>query len=83
MKRFLVGFVIGAGCSAAIVLATTPRSGAENRQRLTNSYSYARQRITEKVQNAMEEGRNAASSREQELWADFHQRLDAHKQKDT
>jgi gas vesicle protein len=82
MKRFLLGFAIGATASAAIVLATTPRSGTETRQQLANTYAYARQRINEKVQTALSEGRTAATAREQELWSEFHRRVDNGKQKE-
>lgn len=76
MKRFLIGFAIGATASAAMVLATTPHSGTETRQRIVKTYDYARQRITDTVHTAIEAGRTAAAAHEQELWSEFHRRLD-------
>lgn len=75
MKQFVIGFVIGAAGSAVVVLATTPESGAETRRRLIVAYSYARQRMLDTVHTALEAGRLAAATREQELWAEFHRRL--------
>ncbi len=71
MERFVLGFVIGATVSGAVVLATTPKSGAA-----------VRRRITEVVQAALEAGRVAAAAREQELWAEFHRRLQEGKPKE-
>jgi hypothetical protein len=55
----------------------------ETRQRITNAYDYARQRITRRVHDALEEGRQAAAEQEQELWAEFHKRLDHSRQEDV
>jgi gas vesicle protein len=82
MGRFVLGFAIGAAASAAVVLATTPRSGGETRQHITNAYDYARQRITRRVQDALEEGRHAAAEHERELWSEFHKRLEHSRQED-
>lgn len=91
MKRFLLGFAIGATASAVIVLATAPKSGMETRQSMRiafvgmrehiaiiqQSYAETRQQIVDRVQYAIEVGRAAAAAREQELWAEFHQRRQA------
>jgi len=56
MSGFLLGAVIGAG----VVLLFLPRSGAETRQLLQG-----------RVEAVLEEGRQAAESRRQELTARF------------
>jgi gas vesicle protein len=82
MGRFFLGFAIGAAASAAVVLATTPRAGVDTRQQITNTYDYARQRITRRVREAMDEGRYAAAAHERELWSEFHKRLEHSRQED-
>jgi gas vesicle protein len=64
MERFLTGFAIGAAISSAAVLATSQRSGAETRQW-----------IARRIRTALEAGQTAAAAREQQLWAEFHQRI--------
>jgi gas vesicle protein len=65
MGRFLLGFVIGAVIGAATVIISAPRSGAE-----------ARHGIGDLIKGALEAARQAATGREQELWAAFRARLE-------
>lgn len=65
MDRFFVGFVIGATVNAAVVLVFTPASGEEMRRG-----------IVAHIRGALAAGRAAATAREQELWAEFHRRLE-------
>lgn len=58
--QFLEGMVLGAALSAAVVLLLTPQSGAEMRQA-----------IQDRVQDIVDEGRQAAEERRQELTAQF------------
>lgn len=69
MGRFLLGFIVGAAVSATAVILATPRSGVE-----------LRQGVTDALDAALAEGRAAAAAREQELWNEFRQRLEASQQ---
>lgn len=64
MDRFVFGFVVGTTLSVALVLIYTPKSGAETRQAIANRFHAA-----------LEAGRRARNTREQELWAEFRSRL--------
>ncbi|NJP05505.1 MAG: YtxH domain-containing protein [Chloroflexaceae bacterium] len=61
--HFVLGFVLGAAASAAAVIAYAPRSGEETRQS-----------IADQLKAAWEEGKQATSQREAELWQEFYQR---------
>ncbi len=63
---FVGGALIGAAIGAGVIVFTTPKSGEETRQTLS-----------ERWQNALEVGKRAARDREQELWADFNTRVKA------
>jgi gas vesicle protein len=58
--RFTGGFLLGAALGAGAVLLLAPRSGAETKQM-----------IQARVQNILDEGRDAAEARRQELTAQF------------
>ena len=58
--RFLGGLVLGAALSAGLVLLFAPQSGAQMRQM-----------IQERVQEVVDEGRQAAEERQLELSARF------------
>jgi gas vesicle protein len=58
----LLGMVIGAG----VALFTTPKTGDETRQDISNRWH-----------SALEQGKRAAREREQQLWADFNTRVKA------
>lgn len=63
---FLGGAALGAAVGAAIVIFSAPKSGPDVRQ----SISY-------RFKGALEQGKDAARQREQELWADFNTRVKA------
>jgi gas vesicle protein len=65
MGHFLLGFTIGTAIGAAVVIFTAPRSG-----------SALRRGIGDTIQGALEAARHAGEAHEQELWADFHARLE-------
>lgn len=58
--RFLEGMVLGAALSATLVLLFAPQSGDQTRQT-----------IRDRVQAVVDEGRQAADERRQELMAQF------------
>lgn len=64
MGRFLLGFTVGAAIGAAVVIFTTPRSGAS-----------LRASIGETVRGAVEAAKNASTAREEQLWNDYRSRL--------
>jgi len=63
MLRIAAGFLLGAMIGAAVVLLFAPRSGADTQQL-----------IRERVQAVLDEGRQAAEARRQELRAQFEAR---------
>ncbi len=63
---FVGGTVVGAAIGAGIIAFSTPKSGSETRQSLTERWN-----------SALELGKRAARDREQELWADFNTRVKA------
>lgn len=65
MGRFLLGFLIGAAIGIAAVLLSTPRNAAGQRRGLS-----------ELLKGALEAGRQASSVKEQEMWSDFHARVE-------
>lgn len=73
--RFVLGFLIGTALGAVAVSLLSPRSGAESRMGLTANLSTARGSLTDRVRAAISAGQRAASAREQELWAEYRQRL--------
>lgn len=58
--RFLEGMLLGAALSATLVLLFAPQSGDQTRQT-----------IRDRVQDVVDEGRQAADERRQELMAQF------------
>lgn len=81
--RFVVGFLVGAALGAVAVAVLTPRSGEETRMGLAVNLSGARGTISNKLKSAIEAGKRAASSREQELWSEYRKRIaDANKPRD-
>jgi gas vesicle protein len=73
--RFMIGFLIGAALGAIAVSLLSPKSGAESRLGLTANLGTARSSLTERVRAAISAGQRAASTREQELWTEYRQRL--------
>lgn len=58
--HFVEGLVVGAALSVAVVLLLTPQSGVEMRQR-----------IQDRIQEVLDEGRQAAEERRLELTTRF------------
>ena len=73
--RFVLGFLIGVGLGAVAVTMLTPRSGDETRLGLAANLGGARQGLGERFRAAVEAGKRAASSREQELWGEYRKRI--------
>lgn len=63
---FVGGALLGAAIGAGIVMFSTPNSGDETRQNISDRWN-----------SALELGKRAAREREQELWADFNTRVKA------
>ena len=64
MGRFILGFVIGAAASAAVVYFTAPRSGTAQRQQLKSLWD-----------GALEAGREASEATSREMWAEYRARV--------
>ena len=62
--RFVIGLLVGGLIGTAIALSLTPVSGI-----------VARQNISGRLRQALDAGRLASLSREQELWSDFRKRI--------
>jgi gas vesicle protein len=65
MSRFLFGFVIGVVIGAVTVIISAPRSGSETLQGIRALFD-----------DAIAAGKQASAARQQELWAEFHARLE-------
>lgn len=65
MTRFILGFVIGAVGSAAVVYFTAPRSGSANRQEIKSLWD-----------SALDVGRQTADTRTNELWQEYRTRIE-------
>jgi gas vesicle protein len=65
MSRFLLGFVIGVAIGVAVIIFFAPRSG-----------SATRQSINDLINDMLDTARRASAAREQELWSDFHARIE-------
>jgi gas vesicle protein len=63
---FVGGAAVGAAIGAGIIFFSSPKSGSETRQTISDRWN-----------GALELGRRAAREREQELWADFNTRVKA------
>ena len=63
---FLGGAALGAAIGAGVIIFSTPKTGSETRQTISDRWN-----------SALELGRRAAREREQELWADFNTRVRA------
>lgn len=76
MGRFLLGFAIGAAIGAAAVILTSPRSGATRNQGVRGLLADSGQGLRGLLGDTLDVARQASTSREQELWADFRNRLE-------
>ncbi len=78
--KFAIGLLIGVAVGAAAVTLLTPRSGQEARVGLTASVSGSggpKPSLAERFRAAVNSGQHAAAQREQQLWADYRQRITA------
>ena len=64
MGRFLLGFVVGAAIGSVTVILLTPKSGGATRDS-----------ISSQINQAIEQGKLAAESREKELWDQYNTRI--------
>ena len=64
MGRFLLGFAVGAAIGAAAVILASPRPGGKT------------QSIQELLNDAFDVGRRASNRKQQELWSDYHKRIE-------
>lgn len=65
MRRFLLGFAIGFGLGAVVVMFVASRSG-----------SGLRGSISDTIQGALEAARQASAAEQRALWSDFRKRLE-------
>jgi gas vesicle protein len=65
MGRFLLGFVIGMLLGAAAMIFTSPRSGPA-----------LRRLISDTIHGALDTARETSAATEQQLWSEFHARLE-------
>lgn len=63
---FVGGAMLGAAVGAGVIIFSTPKSGSETRQTISDRWN-----------GAIAIGKQAAREREQELWADFNTRVKA------
>lgn len=75
--RFVVGFLIGAAIGVAAAVALAPKPGDESRAALNLNVGAARASLSGRWQQALEVGRRATAAAEQELWAQYRQRVAA------
>ncbi len=66
LVSFIGGALLGAVIGAGVVMFTTPKTGDETRQNISDRWHIA-----------LEQGKRAAHEREQQLWADFNTRVKA------
>ncbi len=62
--NFVGGLIVGAAVGVAAVFFTAPKSGEQTRADLASYWN-----------NALDVGKQAAQDREQELWAEFNERV--------
>jgi len=75
--RFLLGFLVGAAIGAAAVSALVSEPGADRRASLTANIGDVRASLAERWQKAVAAGKRATVAAEQELWAQYRQRVAA------
>ncbi len=75
--RFVLGFLVGAAIGAAAVSALVSEPGADRRASLTANIGDVRASLAERWQKAVAAGKRATVAAEQELWAQYRQRVAA------
>jgi hypothetical protein len=73
--RFVLGFLIGAAIGAVAMIMLTPKSGDERRAGLAANLGGARSSLSDRLRGAVEAGKRAAASAEQDLWFQYRQRV--------
>jgi gas vesicle protein len=73
--RFTIGLLLGAAVGAATIYAISQRTSEEARLGLAARVEDGQASLGERIKAALESGRRAASSHEQELWGKYRQRL--------
>jgi hypothetical protein len=77
--KFVLGFLIGAAIGVAAVSMLMPKSGEESRANLTLNLGTARASLSERLRGAVEAGKRAATTAEQDLWSEYRKRIAAPK----
>jgi gas vesicle protein len=75
--KFVLGFLIGAAIGVAAVSMLMPKSGEESRASLALNLSDTRASLSERLRSAVEVGKRAATTAEQQLWSEYRQRIAA------
>ncbi|NTW04159.1 MAG: YtxH domain-containing protein [Oscillochloris sp.] len=73
--KFVLGFLIGAAIGVAAVSIITPKSGEENLANLKQNVDHVRSNLSDRMRVAIDAGKRAAASAEQDLWAQYRQRV--------
>ncbi|MCS6881360.1 MAG: hypothetical protein RMK84_10315 [Oscillochloridaceae bacterium] len=73
--RFVFGMLLGATAGALTVYVANQRASEETRLGLTAQASAARGSLAERFKQALEAGRRAAQSREEELWERYRRQV--------
>ncbi|MEI7643076.1 MAG: YtxH domain-containing protein [Chloroflexales bacterium] len=75
--KFVLGFLIGTAIGVAAVSVIVPKSGEERRASLALNLGTARANLSGRLRKAVEAGKRAAAAAEQDLWAEYRQRIAA------
>ncbi|HMQ32860.1 MAG TPA: hypothetical protein PKD53_19170 [Chloroflexaceae bacterium] len=73
--RFAIGLLVGGALGAAAIYMINQRTSEEARLGLTARVEGGGASLGERLRAAVEAGRRAAASQEQDLWAKYRQRL--------
>jgi hypothetical protein len=73
--KFVLGFLIGAAIGVVAVSMLMPKSGEESRASLTLNLDTARTSLSERLRGAVEAGKRAATTAEQDLWSEYRKRV--------
>jgi gas vesicle protein len=75
--RFVLGFLIGAAIGAVAVSMLVPKSGEERRAGLVANLGTSQASLSDRLRGAVEAGKRAAATAEQDLWSEYRQRISA------
>lgn len=73
--RFVFGMLLGATAGALTVYVASQRASEETRLGLTSQASAARGSFAQRFKQALDAGRRAAQSREEELWERYRRQV--------